>query len=504
MRFENMTSVSHLDNANGKTAGSKVRPTESFGILFDSLDMLKRILVFIGYVCLGLLLAAGTFLLVAYGNDYAYDFQTHKIIQNGHVILASVPNSIKVTADGKLLTKKTPYQAAYSVGVHTFSLSLPGYWTWSKAISIMAGQVSLARYIILVPKDPTTRVLDSQPAVTAQSISKDHRHLAYVTGGATPALYTLDLGSQKLAKIYTPPAAAATTPAEVIESIGWSDDASHLLMVTSNGQGLSYKLLAADGSSVIDLTNQFHTDLTGLSFSTTDWRVMYFLAPDGLRKIDMGSGTVSGPIASGVSQFWPEPGGRVLYVQKNANGDESLNSVDSNNNRQEVIEALPVSPTYDVAYSTYNGQNDLAVVPAATQTGTLYTGIFGSNPVATKVATGVTGASFAPDGHLLVFSGASQMITYDLEQSSVYQKFVAYPSINQPGTLEALSWFDNYHLLSNRSGILYWSDFDGTNRVELGPIDSIFPAYGSSDMKSLIAFRPEKTSVSVTVEQIVK
>lgn len=480
----------------------RVRPIKSFDILFDSLDMLRRILVFIGYVCLGLLLVAGTFLLVAYGNDYTYDFQTHKIIQNGHVILASLPNSIKVTADGKLLNKKTPYQAAYSVGVHTFSLSVPGYWTWSKAISVMAGQVSLARYIILVPKDPLTKVLDSQPAVTAQSISKDHRHLAYVTGGAVPALYTLDLGNNKLVKVYTPPAATAASPAEVIESIVWSDDASHILMVTSNGQGQSYKLLAADGSSLNDLTNQFHTDLTGLSFSTTDWRSLYFLAPDGLHRIDMGSGAVSGPIAAGVSQFWPEPGGRVLYIQKDASGNESLGSVDANNNRQVVIEALAQSPSYAVAYSTYNGQDDLAVVPAATEIGTLYTGVYGSNPVATKVATGVSGASFAPDGHLLVFSGANQMITYDLEQSSVYQKFVAYSSINQPGTLEALSWFDNYHLLSNRSGILYWSDFDGTNRVELGPIGGTFPSYGTSDNKSLVAFRPEKTSVSVTEEQI--
>jgi hypothetical protein len=463
--------------------------------------MLRRILVFIGYVFLGLLLAAGTFLLVAYGNDYTYDFQTHKIIQKGHVILASLPNNIRVEADGKILSKKTPYQAAYSVGTHTFSLSLSGYWPWTKVISVSAGQVSLARYIILVPRDPKTSVLDSRVSITAQSISKDHRHLAYVTGGSTPALYTLDLGNPHPVKVYTPTAATPATPAEVIQSVTWSDDASHLLIASSDGTTVSYKLLAADGSSVVDLTNQFHMDLTGLQFSTTDWRVLYFIAPDGLRRIDMSSGAISNPIATDVTQFWPEQNGRILYTVKDPT-DESLWSVDANNNKQQLIDALAASDIYSVAYTTYNGQDDLAVVPQSTETGTLYTGVYGNNPVATKVATGVLDASFAPDGHLLVFSAPTYMVTYDLEQSEVYHKFVAYPTSSQPGQLESITWFDNYHLLSNRSGILYWSDFDGTNRIELGPVEGAFPVYSTSDMQSLIAFRPEKTSISITREQM--
>ena len=94
--------------------------------------MLRKIIIFVGYLGLALFVVGATFALVAYGNDYTYDFSTHKIIQEGHIILDSVPSGIKVTADGKLLSKKTPYQAAYRVGFHTYALSKLGYYSWAK------------------------------------------------------------------------------------------------------------------------------------------------------------------------------------------------------------------------------------------------------------------------------------------------------------------------------------------------------------------------------------
>jgi hypothetical protein len=142
--------------------------------------MLRRILTFLGYLGLTLLVVGVTFALVAYGNDYSYDFSTRSIIQKGHIIIGSLPNGIRVTADGKELKKKTPYQAAYKVGAHTFSLMKDGFWPWQKTLQVVAGQVTLARYVILVPREPQTTTLDSRTSVVAQSISKDHRHLAYV------------------------------------------------------------------------------------------------------------------------------------------------------------------------------------------------------------------------------------------------------------------------------------------------------------------------------------
>jgi hypothetical protein len=451
--------------------------------------MLRRILTFLGYLGLTILVVAVTFALVAYGKDYSYDFSTHSIIQKGHVILGSVPNGLKVTADGKALKKKTPYQAAYKVGDHTFKVEKDGFWPWEKVLQVVAGQVTLARYIILVPHEPQTAVLDSRAQIVAQSVSKDHRHLAYITGGPDAAVYTTDLAANaKPAKLYAPKAATETAPAEVLGNVEWSDDASHLLITSTMGDQPVHRLAAAGGGDPVNLTDRYKFNFTGLKFSASNWRQLYWISPEGLRRLDVESQAVSAVLADKVTQFWVEPD-RVLYVQQTDLG-RSLWSLDGRGHHQELIQALVESDSYSVTYANYRGEDELAVVPAKTQVGTLYSGIYGNTPVAKTVARGVTAARFSPDGHFLVFSSPTSMVTYDLERSSIEGASVVYTIENQPGQLAALSWFDNFHMLSTRDGRLYWSEYDGANRVDLGPAVAALPGYSTGDGRSVVTFRP--------------
>jgi PEGA domain-containing protein len=464
--------------------------------------MLRKILLVLGYVGLTALVVGVTVALVAYGNDYSYDFTTHKIIQKGHVIIQSAPSGVVIIADGKTLHKKTPYQAAYKVGQHNFSLSKAGYWPWQKMLQVVAGQVSLAEYVILVPKHPATTVLDSRTQIVAQAISKDHRHLAYITGGPDSALYTLDLGNPTPVKLYTPAAATATAGAETLTGITWSDDASHLLLSSTLGGQPKYRLLSAGGGTSFDLTGQYQENFTGLQFSSGNWQQLYWISADGLRRLDVGAQSISGVLADHVTQFWVISN-RVLYTQQTSLG-QSLWSVDSHDKHQELIPALPASPSYAVAYTTYLDQDELAVVPAATETGTLYSDIFSDTPVAKTIAHGVTGASFSPDGHVVAFTGPSLIVTYDLEASQIQNRLVRYDIADEPGTFSTLTWFDDYHMLVTRGNQLYWCEFDGANRVALGAVATGLPAYSnvSSNPKALVEFAAAAAGVRITQVQI--
>jgi hypothetical protein len=464
--------------------------------------MLRRILLSLTYVVLTILVVAGTFVLVAYGNDYSYDFSTHKIIQNGHIIIDSIPSGVAVQADGKDIKKKTPYQAVYKVGTHTFSLAENGFWTWQKTLSVSPGVVTLANYVVLVPRNPKVTVLDSRTQILDESMSKDLHHLAYITGGPDGAVYTLDLGNPTPVKIYSPQPATATTPAEVLTGVSWSADNSHLLISSLIGSTVTYRLASASGGTPVDLTTQYQFDFTGLTFSSSNWQQMYWISPDGLRRLDVSAQSVSAVLAPDVIQFWVVPG-RVLYVQQSDGADE-LWSVDGSGHRQELIEALANSASYSVTYASFGGTDELAVVPVKTGTGTLYSGIYSSTPVAKVIARGVTAASFSPDGHLLAFSSPTSIVTYDLNQSTIFDRLVSYTITNQPGNLSYLSWFDNYHLLTNRSGSLYWSEYDGSNLIKLGPVDQSFSVYGTSDAKSITEFKPEPNGVQVAQLQIIK
>jgi hypothetical protein len=467
--------------------------------------MLRRIFIAVGYVLLTLLVVASTVALVAYGKDYAYDFSTHRIVQKGHVIIHSLPNGLQLVADGKWIHKKTPYQAAYSVGVHSFSLAKDGFVTWQKTLNVIAGEVSLAQYVILVPKHPQVTVMDTRPQIIAQAVSKDHRHLAYITGGPDAALYTLDLGNPKPVKLYVPKAASPGVGAEVLTGLTWSDDASHLLIFsTADGQA-AVKLAAASGGEPVDLTDQYRFDFSSLKFSSGDWRVLYWVSSDGLRRLDVGAQQVSAVLADNVTQFWVVPG-RVLYVQQSAQG-RSLWSVDGREKHQELVPALAQSDSFVVAFATFLGQDELAVVPAGTQTGTLYSDIFSDTPVAKTVAHGVTGVSFSADGHLAAFTAPAKISVYDLERSQISNTVVRYDITDQPGALSALTWFDNFHLLVTRGTEVYWCEFDGSNRSPLTPGAGGLPAYGTAtpDAKALVAFVPgtdATPSIKITQLQI--
>jgi len=462
--------------------------------------MLRRFLIIIGYFLLALTIVCFTAALVAYGNDYSYDFTTHKIIQKGHVIIESVPGGVPLSVDGKLTKKKTPYQAAYKVGMHTFGLARTGFWPWQKVLSVVAGRVALANYVILVPKQPVSTVLDTRLQITTQAISKDHRHLAYITGGVDPAIYTLDIGSKKVVKLYTPKAATPMLGAEVLLGVEWSDDASHLLIASSISGQPEYRLAAVSGGEPTDLTSELGFNLSGLKFSGSNWRQLYWISPDGLRRVDIDAKTVSGVLADKVLQFWIQTD-RVLYVQQTDLG-RSLWSLDSRGKRQQIIPALVDSDTYDVALTKYNGEDELAVIPAKTGVATLYSGIFGDTPISKVITKGVTGVSFAPDGHLLALTSSSAMSVYDLERSSVENSFVLYAMPAQPGVLGGMTWFDSYHFLATRDGELYWSEFDGANIVDLGRSYGTLPAYADADSRFVIEYLPTESAVKVTELQI--
>lgn len=450
--------------------------------------MMRRIFAGLGYTAVAVLVVVLTIVLVAYGNDYTYDFATHQVVQKGHVIIESVPSGTVVTADGKVLGKKTPYQAVWSVGQHEFKLERSGYWSWSKTLEVIAGQVSLVNYAILVPKQPPRTVLDSRVDITDQAVSRDHRHLAYVAGGTTPGVYTIDLGGVKAVRLYAPKPAAGETPAEVLEDVSWSDDASHLLIRSKIGSTVTYRLAAASGGEPVDLTSQYKFDFSGLTFSSYSWKQLYWLSPDGLRRVDVDSQSVSAVLADKVTQFWTAPD-RILYVQQNDLG-RSLWSYDRSGKRQRLIESLPQSDGYSLAYSNYSGQDQLAMVPFSTKVGTLYSAILSDNPTAKVLAHDVTAADFSPDGSTVVFSSENQIVTYDQERTRLIGKPSLAIITDQPGKLQSLTWFDSTHMLAVRDGRLYWFEYDGANRIDLGQVAGTFPALRSSDFRSIVITQP--------------
>jgi hypothetical protein len=460
--------------------------------------MLRRTLVILGYLSLALLVGLITTLLVAYGQEYSFDVKKWKFVRTGLVVIQSTPGSLPVTIDGRRLKKKTTYREAHEAGSYTFELTRDGFYPWRKTLDVIVSEVTLVQYALLVPRKPTTAVLDRRVGVSLQTASEDRHRWAYLVSGPEAGVYTLDIGGRPV-RAFAPAAATPTLPAETVTALAWSEDGSRLLVTTKLGEAVTYRVMSAGGGDVVNLTAKYKVALTGLQFSGNDWRTLYFLSPEGLRRVGINDEAVSDVLVAGLRQFKPV-GGRVLYIMPTPVGT-SLWSLDGSR-RQELIPALADSDSYAMAYVSYRGHDQLAVVPARTAVGTLYTDIFSATPVAKTVARNVSEAAFSYDGHLLAFWGSGTVTTYDLERSLLRNRLVSYQVAGISG-LTGLSWFDNFHLLLTQNNRLILAEFDGANQVDLGPVAAGLTGYGTADRKTVVAFVPDGAAVKL-LQTIIK
>jgi len=354
-----------------------------------------------------------------------------------------------------------------------------------KYLMSFASQVTLAEYIVLFPTHRPETILDRKPQITVQTITRDHRHMAYLVPGTTAGLYTVDLTNSKVTHLYQPVAATADVPEEALTDVSWSDDGTHLLLGSTLAGVHTVRLITLSDGSQVNLTDKYHFDFSTLQFSARDWRQMYWISPDGMRRLDAGAQTVTGILADKVSQF-AIAGDRVLYVSSSDLG-ESLGSLDARDRKQTVIQALVKSPSYAIKYETYQGQDILAIVPSVDQIGTLYTNVF-SNDITTKVvAHGVSGIVYSTDGHLATFYGANNYVSYDLEQSGLLARSVSYSATLPAGqAITGISYYDGAHLLINQSGRLIVTEYDGMNTIDLGPVVAGTIPYRLADQRAII------------------
>jgi hypothetical protein len=253
---------------------------------------------------------------------------------------------------------------------------------------------------------------------------------------------------------------------------------------------VTHRVISANGNDTVNLTDQFRFNFTGLQFSSNDWHQLYWISPDGLRRVDLSNQSVSAVLADKVSQFETIDGGRVLYIQATDLG-RTLSSIDSHGHKQQLVAALADSESYAMDFAIYNGREQVAVVPSRTQIGTLYSDVYSNHPVAKTIARGVASVNFSPDGHLVTFYAPTTVTTYDIQQSTLLNIFAAFTFTTND--LQGLSWYDGFHLLRNEGGRLIWSEFDGANRLDLGSVSGTLPANSTPNLQNLVFFRPDGT-----------
>lgn len=448
--------------------------------------MWQRILLILGYCAGALLVVGGTIILVALGRGYSYDFASGRFILNGLIIFRSNPGGAAIYLESKDTRRRTPYRTTLEAGLYNFELRKEGYQTWRKRLEVVASGVTQANYIWLFPTKISSRKLTETAPVVIQP-NPNRQQLAYIIHQPSMTLAMLDVASGKSTSLYTSPAPAAGAPAEVLQEVNWSADASHLLLKVQRGEQTVYLVVEAGGDhQVTDVTALFRFDFNNLRFGPGSWEELYWISPEGLRRLNIADRTVSAPLAEQVLAF-TYGGGRIYYVQATALG-KALWSIDDEGRKHEISQSLAESDSYALTYSNYQDHARLAVIPNRARSVTLYSEINSAHPTTKVLGKSVDQLKFSPDGRFLAFYSGDNLGTYDLQRGRLRRINLGEDRIG------SLSWFDNHHLVINTQAAVKVMEFDGANLTTIKPAAGL-PAQVSPDRKQVIYLTPTQRSL---------
>ncbi|HSX15129.1 MAG TPA: PEGA domain-containing protein [Candidatus Saccharimonadales bacterium] len=411
-------------------------------------------------VIAGVVLA--TIVLIYIGRGYSYDFHTGRLKLNGLVIFTSVPGGADISINGKPIHRRTPYRSTLEAGDYTFDITKDGYRPWTKRISIVPSEVTWAQYVLLLPTNLETGTWSQAAGVSGLVTSTDHKHFAFVA--ADTKVWTFDTGQHQPSIAYTPTAPAPGQPIEAVQTLEFSGDASRLLITTKSGDKTYQRLLTLGSGTVTNLSEQYGFDLQALHFNPTNAQELFWLSPDGLRRINTASQSLSAVLADHVATYTFGGNGQIVYIATTPLG-KSLYTMDtSGQNKREQVQAIADSDSYQISYGSYKSDDKIAVLPNKSRTITLYSELSSAHPISRIITKSADSLSFNSDGRFINFRDGQRLATYDLELNRTYN----FASSKTP--YQNVLWFDTYHLLTvNTSGVSL-VEFDGGNAAEIsGP-----------------------------------
>ena len=386
---------------------------------------MSKLLPAISFLATTGFIVLGTIVLVAVGSGYSYDFKTHRQTRNGLVIVGSQPSNAIIHLNSKDIRRKTPYRATLEEGQYTLDISRDGYAGWTKKVDIVTSNVSWLQYVWLLPQQLKDTIAISSAEISQLTTSRDHKHLAFVD---TSGVWIMDEASRITSKLFanTPVAdktasrTALEAPVQSVQSIvAWSDDASRLLIIASIADKPHYLLINVADNTTQDLTNIFKFDLSQLRFYPGKNNELYWLSSEGLRRLDISAQTVSAVLADDIISY-DFGGDRLLFVQKTSLGRSLYSSDHQGKDKKELVQGLVDSPSYDIAYASYKGQDIMAVIANSSKTLTLYSDFNSNNLVAKTIAKNVNHVVINSDGRFIAYYSSDNGHVYDLEKSQDY------------------------------------------------------------------------------------
>ena len=398
------------------------------------------------------------------------------IERSGLLELSTHPGSTDIKVDGKSQFFQGNFSKIFSSGMHDISVSKKSYDTWQGQAQIESGLVTSIDWVRLFPdKKQFDLIADLAPARFA-TVSPNHRYLLYLPENSTDLMvFNLQSDPKKpstfnLAQLLSSSELnsdediANLSPIDGSISVSsWNNNSDILSIKWQSGETAAWAVVnLSNPSDSINLTRQFHLELSDLRILNDSATKLWALSHGELRILDTTKNTVPEPIVTSVHSFTSSESTSLfikeilkdnqtqynLYLYKeNAKQPSKIKSLDNN------------SSLYTLG--RYWGKDWLAY----TNTSKLYflSGNFSSessikkarkSSVFYQLAFSPKDISASHNQRILFLHDEKDALSLDINSSTVSSAHFSHnPS----------AWLDNYLRYNIGQGALHVSDFDGKN-----------------------------------------
>lgn len=451
---------------------------------------------------------------------YQYNFTTRSLHRTGLVQFDSFPRLAIVQIDGKRIGASTRTKNSALPGVRQFSMSLAGYSDWQKTLDIKAGTVTWLDYVRLVPLEKIVEELQSVGNLLTIGKSPDNRFMAGVSKDATGAhlLVTIDFKDSLQPKLseYVLPVEAITQAAEgqlaehSFSMEGWDDDSRRVLVRHDySGDINGSEWLWVDRERPLEMVNiNKLTNLSIIDVKHGNNGEVYTQQSNGdVRKLVIGTGTISRPLLSSVVSFDVYDGTTIYYT--GVQGENIIAGI------LKESWSLPIvldsvsrleEQSLKISVSRYFNQDTVAISKGVTVQ--VYRGDLPTSPQQKDVFMEKTygtltlsrpleSLSQGRSGRFVIAEDAQGFVSYDLELKSISQQIKKYQD-------KQVRWLDDYHIWQvDEAGVMMMQEFDGVNSHHLMGLDGQYDALLTSDGRFIYTFdSPSDDQSTVTLKRL--
>lgn len=448
-------------------------------------------------------------LLLALG--FRFDQQNLRFEQGGLIQVSSVPSGADVNVNDGQERYTTPGKSTLRPGNYTIQISKKGYTPWQKTVPLAASQVLWLNYIRLFPDKIDTEAMQEFASVSDSLPSPDRKWLAVVPSPESRELHIVDIADPTKPKLTTLalPDTQLTTGAAPgqLSIVEWDLDSRYVLVKFVSGDTTQYlRLDRTDAAKTVNISQKIQLNLSEVHFSGSNENLLYALDEGVLRRVDLGSDSISGALVTGVSAYELYGDDTVAYVASRPADDTSqmpYQQVGIYRASKDVeISRYPADKKLLIDYAEYY-RREYLLVSYDTTIEVLRnpdeTVGKKNNQVFQKITLPAPSQwlYFSSSGRMIVSQTGASATVYDLETT---QQFT-FKLETGAATPTKFRWLDEHHLYTTDGGKLQVAEFDGTQQRTIAEVKPGTPVTLSDNQKFIVSLSSPQDAGKVNLQR---